>query len=251
MDIQNTGNAPGVEIVNCIKEAGIIPDMTDLSQLAGAVKLLGGLSREEIQAMIDEAVERVSPFKLCEFYYFRNPALRSGFRLAQGDLLENAATLYPEAWAYLQTAEGQALCVTEAEWQAMNHAVFATLADGTQIGWDGIGGAPFFAPDLATGALRLPDIRGMYAEAAGFDGLDVGGSHGDIIRNIMGQFSGGRQNTVPTGAFSSFTTLAITNIGSSSSVVYDFSADRVVPVGNKNAPRAFGVLPCVYLGTPR
>lgn len=27
--------------------------------------------------------------------------------------------------------------------------------------------------------------------------------------------------------------------------------NRVVPTGNKHAPRAFGVLPCVYLGVPR
>lgn len=32
----------------------------------------------------------------------------------------------------------------------------------------------------------MPDVRGMYPEAAGFDSLGVGGVHGDAIRNIQG-----------------------------------------------------------------
>ena len=30
-----------------------------------------------------------------------------------------------------------------------------------------------------------------------------------------------------------------------------FDPGRVVPVGNANKPRAWGALPCVYLGAPR
>ncbi|SBV99116.1 hypothetical protein KL86DPRO_11517 [uncultured delta proteobacterium] len=58
MDIRSTGYVASVEIVNCIKEAGLTPDVTDLTQLAGAVKVLGGqsLPREEIQEMINGAV---------------------------------------------------------------------------------------------------------------------------------------------------------------------------------------------------
>lgn len=125
-------------------------------------------------------------YELCEFYYFRHPTLRPGFQAAQGEILVNAAALYPQAWAYLQTAEGQMLCKTEAEWQAMTTATWATLADGSKVGWNGIGGAPYYVQDLAAGTLRLPDLRGMYAEAAGFDSLGVGGVHGDAIRNITG-----------------------------------------------------------------
>lgn len=256
MDLHNMGNASGVEIVNCIKKAGIAPDVTDLSQLATAVKLLGGLSREEIQTMIDEAVRTVSPYKLCEFYSFRNPTLRPGFERAEGALIENAAALYPEAWAYLQTAEGQALCKTEEEWQAMNHAVWHTNADGTQVGWDGIGGAPFFAPNLETGALRLPDIRGMYAEAAGFDGLEVGGVHGDAMRKIGGSFYvwGQMYSRPSTGVFDTPKDTGYrpyiygSPMPNAGEFINAFDSSRVVPTGNANKPRAFGVLPCVYLG---
>ncbi|MCL1939526.1 MAG: hypothetical protein FWG04_02560 [Desulfovibrionaceae bacterium] len=205
-------------------------------------------------------------YTLCEFYYFRHPTLKPGFQPAQGGLLPNAAELYPEAWAYLQTTEGQLLCKTEAEWQAMTTATWATLADGAKVGWNGIGGAPFYAPNTATGALRLPDLRGMYAEAAGFDSLGVGGVHGDGIRNMVGtvRFSGmyasnasGATRLIVSGAFSpgNVPTLgslfqANTSATQTEQTHANFSAANVVPTAAKNQPRAWGALACVYLGLP-
>ena len=261
MDLQNTGNAPSVEIVRCIKEAGLQPDHGDLSQLAEAVRLLGGLPREEIQKMIDRAV---SPFLLCEFYFFRSPVLRTGFLPAHGDLVESAAALYPEAWAYLQTPEGRLLCKTEEEWQAMSTASWATLADGTKVGWEGCGGVPFYAPDLGTGALRLPDLRGMYAEAAGFDALSVGGVHGDAIRNVTGTqnaaATGFGNGAVPIsdgyiadgvdGVFRAYKYIGATNTGGNSNWSTKMDLSRVVPVAAKNQGRAWGALASVYLGLP-
>lgn len=84
-----------------------------------------GLSREEVLAIITGEIDKKlasRSYELCEFYLFRHPDLRKGFELAGGSLLENAAALYPEAWAYLQTPEGQKLCKTEVEWQAMTRA---------------------------------------------------------------------------------------------------------------------------------
>ncbi len=207
----------------------------------------------------------VSPYELCEFYFFRHQTLRPGFQPAQGGLIQNAATLYPEAWAYLQTTEGQKLCKTEAEWQAMTQATWATLANGTKVGWNGIGGAPFYAPDTATGALRLPDLRGMYAEAAGFDSLGVGGVHGDGIRNLTGYvgYLHSWANEYPinglNGVFqgSRVDTPKVTNIdlapGSvGDSIVHiEFNAVHVIPISAKNQPRAWGALACVYLGSPK
>lgn len=196
-------------------------------------------------------VQEASKYELGEFYYFRHPILKPGFQPAQGGLLANAATLYPEAWAYLQTVEGQMLCKTEAEWQAMTTAIWHTNADGTKVGWNGIGGAPFYAPNLATGALRLPDLRGMYAEAAGFDTLGVGDVHGDGIRDVMGRIpavSGGAE-----GAFVS-TGVVYKMEGAAGSAVghywRDFRTSLVVPAAAKNQVRAYGSLACVYLGLP-
>ena len=211
---------------------------------------------EVINALIAEVMPKTpEKYDLCEFYHFRHPTLRTGFQPAQGGLLVNAATLYPEAWAYLQTVEGQKLCKTEAAWQAMTTATWATLADGTKVGWNGIGGAPFYVQDTANGTLRLPDLRGMYVEAAGFDGLGVGGTHGDGMRNITGvlvDVYGGYTSSssgafVQTNARDAGIQGGVMTYGS-----HDMAFDpaRVVPAAAKNQPRAWGALACVYLGLP-
>lgn len=216
---------------------------------------------EVLTALINAAIPpapKLEKYDLCEFYYFRHPSLKPGFQPAQGGLLANAATLYPEAWAYLQTVEGQKLCKSEAEWQAMTTATWATLADGSKVGWNGIGGAPYYAPNTATGALRLPDLRGMYAEAAGFDALGVGGTHGDAVRNVTGTFigfdMGSNSSSLWHGPF--FVTYegkapsGTSSAATISEMVTSFDSARVVPVAAKNQPRAWGCLACVYLGLP-
>ena len=220
--------------------------------------------RFAIQAMIDAAKTEIinevpEPYIIGEFYTFRHPIVRVGFEPAQGGVIQNAATKYPDAWAYLQTTEGQLLCKTEAQWQAMSTAVEYTLADGTTVGWNGIGGVPFYAPNTATGELKLPDLRGMYPEAAGFDSLDVGGSHLDAQRQLFGEF--GLTNLIgimtnATGCTGPFTTgsaprsIGITAVTGSAYPVR-FDSSRVAPSAAKNQPRAWGALACVYLGAPR
>lgn len=196
-------------------------------------------------------------YELCEFYYFRHPLLRPGFRQANGELIEEAAAIYPKVWAYLQTPEGRMLCKSEEEWQAMSTAVWATLPDGTEVGWNGVGGVPFYALNLESGTLRLPDLRGMYAEGSGFDGLEVGDVHGDAIRNLEGSY--GRIQSYPTAAEADGVLYAgpssplgghtgTSYQGQSSNLLID--ASRQVPVANQNQPRAWGALACVYLGLP-
>lgn len=234
---------PQREIVNVLVEAGLTPDENNLKQLALAIRML-------IEKAMPPQQER---YELCEFYYFRQPVLRPGFQPAQGGLLADAATRYPAAWAYLQTAEGQRLCKTESEWQSMTTATWATLADGSKIGWDGIGGAPYYAPNTATGALRLPDLRGMYAEAAGFDSLGVGGVQGDHGRNAIASttdFFGG--STTATGAWELTARSSASIRGSSAGIAQSMRQDfaRVMPVGPAFAPRRWGALACAYLGQP-
>ncbi|NCB23723.1 MAG: hypothetical protein EOM56_13000, partial [Deltaproteobacteria bacterium] len=162
------------EIVNAIIAAGLVPDNGDLTQLTKAIvqlaknqlpgiatTLVNGISRPDgVTLKIDAAgkltVVATSKYEVGEFYYFRHPTLKSGMQPAQGGLISNAATLYPQIWAYLQTTDGQLLCKTEAQWQAMTTATWATLADGTTVGWGGIGGAPFYVQDLTAGTLRMP-----------------------------------------------------------------------------------------------
>ena len=238
-----------------VDSEGVLSIPLALAARAGLVKPDGAT----IIIKADGTISAMSKYDLCEFYYFRHPTLRPGFQPAQGGLLANAATLYPEAWAYLQTTEGKKLCKTEAEWQAMTTATWATLADGTQVGWNGIGGAPYYAPNTATGALRLPDLRGMYAEAAGYDALGVGAVHGDGTRRLQGWLPGYLTSTSGSPQAASNSVLYW---GTTGSRVYEMGtaldgrdqlsidSQRTVPTASKNQPRAWGALACVYLGLP-
>lgn len=205
------------------------------------------------------ALSFMDKYELCEPYYFRHPTLKPGFQPAQGGVVTNAATLYPKAWAYLQTTEGQKLCTTEEEWQAMTTAIWHTNADGTTVGWNGIGGAPFYVQDLNAGTLRLPDLRGMVAEAAGFDSLRAGGVHGDMMRKIEGTIGYASNGHWVQGKTSKAFAITYTpNMGSSlmlDDITRDYTASfnsgRVGPVGAANKSRAWGALACVYLGAPK
>ena len=230
----------------CIKENGP-------NTLAGVIEPAEGENWTEFSA---------AKYDVGEFYYFRHPTLKPGFAPLQGGLISGVyqgknITEYP-IWDYLQTAEGQLLCKTEAEWQAMTTAIWHTNADKTTVGWDGIGGAPYYVQDLGAGTLRMPDVRGMYAEAAGYDALSVGGVHGDMIRNIIGSFTSSNNGVlglfdkgagavnIPPG--SNYPAVSVTPGVGGNYVSID--ASRVVPTGNKVAPRAWGALPCAYLGRP-
>lgn len=258
-------NAVQEEIVGVIEQAGIVLDKTDNKQLvlaimaminAGRWELVPGLDGQWLATENGRIVWRDVPpkYDLCEFYFFRHPTLRAGFAPAQGGLLANAAELYPAVWEYLQTVEGHKLCKTEAEWQTMTTDTWATLADGTKVGWNGIGGAPFYAPNFATGALRLPDLRGMYVEAAGYDSLGVGSVHGDASRKIDGIYRsiGDSRLCVATGPFynAGNASRRYSDGSASDGPSIGFDTSRVGPTAAKNQPRAWGALACVYLGQP-
>lgn len=98
----------------------------------------------------------------------------------------------------------------------------------------------------------MPDLRGMYAEAAGFNALGVGGVHGDVIRNAIGTLNGlGDSYAVMTGTGA--ITVAVTSgkgnaLASGSGRSMTINLSRVVPTGPVNAPRRWGALACCYLG---
>lgn len=242
----------------------LIADSTPLAKVGTPGLVMPDGTTITIDANGKISAAKASQYELGEVYYFRHPTLRPGFQPCQGGIITDAATKYPQMWAYLQTAEGQLLLKTEADWQAMSTATWATLADGTKVGWNGIGGAPYFVQDLGVGTLRMPDLRGMYAEAAGFDSLGVGGVHGDVIRNIKGapKRTDGLYpfvTSLPAGTVVADGALTVrvgpnfTNSGTTTGSpwgVVELDASRTVPTGNANKPRAWGALACAYLGTP-
>jgi len=220
-----------------------------------------GINRPDgVTIKVDETgklTAAVSKYEIGEFYYFRHPTLKTGFQPAQGGVIANAATVFPEIWAYLQTTEGQKLCKTEAEWQAMSTAIWHTNADGSTVGWNGIGGVPFYVQDMGAGTLRMPDLRGMYAEAAGFDSLGVGGTHIDMTRNIIARHCGDAREGSDFGAFGGSSVASgpryLVSNGSGTQfwmAVADINTSRQVPTGNANKPPAWGALARAYLGQP-
>lgn len=221
---------------------------------------------EAALARVISSMIAAQKYELCEFYYFRHPDLRPGFEELAGAVIEGAAEMYPEAWAYLQTVAGQKMCKTEAEWQALSTKGYYTLADGTVIGFNGIGGAPFYSLNTATGALRMPDIRGMYPEAAGFDSLNVGAARIDTMRQLSGGIqayeggvtTGAAAFRAASGVFGLYGDTFYYGMGTVAGVGAahyprtgaDFFASRQAPVSSAFAPRHYGALACAWLGLP-
>lgn len=217
----------------------------------GIMQLYQKVSGEIVRLPLS-AITRPTQYELCEFYSFRNSALKPGFQPCQGGVIENAATKYPEAWAYLQTEEGQLLCKSEAEWQAMTQA---TWGSGTfKASWNGIGGAPYFVQNLEAGTLRMPDLRGMVACATDAS-LGVGEARGDTIRPASGSGSGFCTN----GPASSSTSIIFQNKQSTGAYSrgndgfyygLQFILGNGLPCGDVISPKSYGVLTCAYLGQP-
>ena len=253
-------NAVQEELAAVIEGAGIDLDKTDNGQLLAALRTLFSrfvIPPDGVTIRVVDGKLTCIPYEIGEVYLFRHPDLRPGFQPAQGGIVADAATKYPEIWQYLQTAAGAKLCKTEVEWQAMTQAIWHTNADGTTVGWDGIGGAPYYVQDLNAGTLRLPDLRGMYAEAAGFDSLGAGGVHGDGTRPVTGSTPVLHVQTLGpsyewTGALGTImASAASSNTGpSQTGTIIQFDLSRVVPTAAKTQPRAWGALACCYLGQP-
>ncbi|MDR2573475.1 MAG: hypothetical protein LBC94_03880 [Desulfovibrio sp.] len=245
---------PMRELVHLIAQAGITPDAADLTQVYEAVQRL-------IQAAMPPAPEK---YDVGQYYWFEDEIQRPGLKPLLGGVIEGVSQTYPRMVDYLLSAAGQQRCVTQAEWDALHVATWATLADGTQVGWEGIGGVNRFVLDLAADTLRLPDLAGMVPEQIGFDSLGVGGAHGDAIRQIEGVVRAGYLNNGRYTAHQSISGALEAVTGGACRFVNDGSttnssgptdiklnAALAVPTAAKNQPRAWGALACVYLGAPR
>ena len=274
-------NAVQEELIAILAAANVTPDKANNAQVLAAIQRLiadkTGIAKVGVNGLVNpdgvtikiDATGKISvvqsdKYDLGEFYCFRHPTLKPGFAPLQGGLISGVyqgknITEWP-IWEYLQTADGQLLLKTEAEWHAMTTAIWHTNADGTTVGWDGIGGAPYYVQDLGAGTLRMPDVRGMYAEAAGFDSLGVGGVQGDQGRELVGGMVCPSHTSNVVGAYTgAATVLTAPSLGTLSGGVANnshdmlaarFVASRVAPVGSVFAPRRWGALACAYLGVP-
>ncbi|WP_394026560.1 hypothetical protein [Desulfovibrio falkowii] len=187
--------------------------------------------------------------------FFEDEMPRPGYVECNAGVVSNFSVKYPEMAAYLETPWGQARLVSSlAEYETLHTAIWHTNADGTTVGWQGIGGVAKFWWDKTADTLKMPDLQDMFQAAAG-PSLGVGGVDGDQGRNangsalvVTGTGASGSGALYHPGGPSEFLTGQGSNNARFSSLSIDLS--RVVPIGPTFAPRRWGALACAYLGQP-
>lgn len=225
----------------------------------GVAVEVGALAQGQVYTLIFsgnawQIIGGMAPYPIGQYTWFEDELVRPGFKPCNANVISAFAATYPQMAAYLSTTHGaKRLFASLAEYEAAHNAVWATLADGSQVRWNNIGGAAKFWWNKAADTLLMPDLTGMLREMAGYDSLGVGGVHGDMIRNIVGTGVSYRSTTAAWGAIEM---LAGTNwnTGRAENDIYMYNSRlniaRVVPTGSANKPRAWGALACAYLGTP-
>ena len=262
---------PGMrELIHLIRFAGLTPSGTDLEQVRKAIAMLiesatpglatllqPGLVMPDgttitvdatgtLSVIVQQAMDPVGGIR-----FFEDEQPRPGYVPCLGTVISKFSTTYPEMAAYLSTSYGAARLVTQAEYDALHVATWATLADGTQVGWDGIGGVTKFVWDKDADTLKMPDLQEMFRSSTGAS-LGVGDAQGDQGRTATGTYQT-ITNINPTGVFMKLSASQAAIQGNASSLShhkYQLDLSRQMPVGPAFAPRRWGALACCYLGTP-
>ena len=245
--------ASNVQVLSAILD--LIADSTPLAKVGtpGLVMPDGTTIVIDATGKISTKAQSMDPVGGIRF--FEDEAPRAGYVPCLGTTISNFSTTYPEMAAYLSTPYGAARLVTLAQYNALHTAIWATLADGSTVGWNGIGGVTKFVWDKAADTLKMPDLQEMFRSSTGAS-LGVGGVHGDKIRNIIAVHPGDSRDgfgALSGAVYSSYNPYLVSNTsGGSQFWMYptSFDVSRIVPVGNANKPRAWGALACAYLGTP-
>lgn len=237
-----------------------INELFDIDIVVGNAAVLNVLVKDEISATVqdleehnndlnahDNLIKKIRVYEICEFYDFRNPILKSGFVVRDGTIIKNASTLYPKAYEYLQTLEGQLVCKKAEEWEEMYN-----LAGG-------VGGVPWFIIDTIANIIRVPDTRGDFTRDA-INIQNVGQwQKGTLVTDDfdgIGSYStGGLFTTNPNTDIDIIGADLITNpsIYTSAGVNFITSGTSHYPSNTSpffgvSRPRNYGILGCVYLG---
>lgn len=264
---------PGMrELIHLIRFAGLTPSGTDLEQVRKAIGILIESAAPGLATLLQPGLvmpdgttisvdatgklsvivqQRMDPVGGIRF--FEDEAPRAGYVPCLGATIPNFSTTYPEMAAYLSTSYGAARLVTLAQYNTLHTATWATLADGTTVGWNGIGGVTKFVWDKMADTLKMPDLQEMFRSSTGAS-LGVGGTHIDMSRRVVGNITSyAWSGWSVTGPFSQTFGSSAVNFGGTGDVrdtIFTFDNARVGPTGSANKPRAWGALACAYLGQP-
>lgn len=190
--------------------------------------------------------------------WFEDTRPRPGYVPLNGCTIEDFSAQWPQMAVYLATEYGQERCFESlAEREAAHVAVWATLASGATVGWNGLGGVTRFFWDQEEDILYMPDLRGMIRTMAG-DGVvapNMGEGMGDRIREISAAATSSRIWRHPnlSGAFCDPNPSLYWKKPSDEAGGYPvgnlyFSASRVVSTGATNTPRSWGSLASAFIG---
>jgi hypothetical protein len=116
-------------------------------------------------------------------YYFQQ-VVRPGFVWASGQVLTDISAAYPKLKEWLLNTGpygGAFLLRTLSEWNAeWNNAKWNTPdTSGTRAGM-----SPYYVLDESADTIKVPDLRGAYQAAAGFNGWESGKTLVDAIRRL-------------------------------------------------------------------
>ena len=260
---------PGMrEFIHLIRFAGLNPSGTDLEQVRKAIAMLIESAAPGLATLLQPGLvmpdgttlsvdntgrlsvivqQQMDPIGGIRFFEDEMP--RPGYVECNAGVVSNFSVKYPQMAAYLETTWGQSRLVSSlAEYEALHTAIWHTNADGTTVGWQGIGGVAKFWWDKTADTLKMPDLQDMFQAAAG-PSLGVGDADGDCVRNTPGTFYGWGHGS--TGAFLSGNVSSGSQGNAGSGYVkITFDLARVAPIGPVNAPRRWGALACAYLGQP-
>ncbi|MDD4701546.1 MAG: hypothetical protein PHI96_04940 [Desulfovibrio sp.] len=241
-------NATGARPITC---CGVPPEVGQLAQGQVYTMIYSGSAWQIIGGM--------APYPIGQYVWWEDELVRPGFQPANANIVANFAATYPQMAAYLSTAHGANRCFASlAEYEAAHDAAWATLADGSKVSWNNIGGVAKFFWNKAADTLLMPDLTEMTRFMAGTS-LGVSGAQGDQGRNLTGRLPSMRYQH-PGALYGNSTGVFIpevpVNLTAGGGTPYAglapvrFDASRVEPTGPANAPRRWGALACAYFGQP-
>lgn len=265
-------NAVQEELIAILAAANITPDKANNAQVLAAIQRLiadkTGIAKVGVNGLVNpdgvtiniDATGKISAITqsmdpVGGIRFFEDEMPRPGYVECNAGVVTDFSTRYPQMAAYLETPWGQARLVSSlAEYEALHTAIWHTNADGTTVGWQGIGGVAKFWWDKTADTLKMPDLQDMFQGAAG-PSLGVGGVHGDYSRRVQGNiYTGGAESSgYAEGALYPYTFDRQTKGAGTSGSTYGkigLDSARVVPTGAANKPRGWGALACCYLGSP-
>ena len=178
------------------------------------------------------ALESVNPLvypSAFQGFYEQTPP--KGWKVRNGAVLNDAEAQFPDLWAALKSPSNAWKVKTLAQWTALSTAA------------GGVGGVPFFVLDEAAKTIKLPDTRGDQVFAAGRE-YDVGDWHDSDNKSHNHQIT---RTWTQTG-FDSTSGPYIVGGDVAGSLKNGQLLDSPFSGGEQVLTRAFGVLPCVYVG---